>query len=277
MSKKILILVALIATNLLSQEISVYGAGLNSNDNPYGLTKDEKNLLEKNKKVAALDRNMGSVQSQINELKEKIEGIISIVESNSIKINEINSKLSMLEHSNQDQNISHELQELKTYVKKSRAIESKNNKNIKKTINQLSKLIDQDTQNKSTTKKVETINENIPSSKLLEKAKYYYNKKNYDTSKRYFEILVTKYYKPAECNFYLGEIAYFQKKYKRAISHYKESVGLYDKANYIPKLLYHTAISYDKLKNQSEANKFYNALKTNYPNSKEAKASPIRK
>lgn len=277
MSKKILILVALIATNLLSQEISVYGAGLNSNDNPYGLTKDEKNLLEKNKKVAALDRNMGSVQSQINELKEKIEGIISIVESNSIKINEINSKLSMLEHSNQDQNISHELQELKTYVKKSRAIESKNNKNIKKTINQLSKLIDQDTQNKSTTKKVETINENIPSSKLLEKAKYYYNKKNYDTSKRYFEILVTKYYKPAECNFYLGEIAYFQKKYKRAISHYKESVGLYDKASYIPKLLYHTAISYDKLKNQSEANKFYNALKTNYPNSKEAKASPIRK
>lgn len=47
------------------------------------------------------------------------------------------------------------------------------------------------------------------------------------------------------------------------------------KGDYFPKLLYHTAISLDKIGDPKTANGFYKALKTNYPNSPEAKASPI--
>ena len=46
---------------------------------------------------------------------------------------------------------------------------------------------------------------------------------------------------------------------------------------YMPKLLYHTAISFDKIGDTKNANKFYNALRQAYPDSKEAKASPVRK
>lgn len=81
---------------------------------------------------------------------------------------------------------------------------------------------------------------------------------------------------PARSNYYLGEIAYKKEQWRTAIKHYKISIDLYDKADYIPKLLYHTAISFDKIGEPSNANPFYNALKTNYPNSKEAKAAPNR-
>jgi TolA-binding protein len=87
---------------------------------------------------------------------------------------------------------------------------------------------------------------------------------------------VKKNYKPARSNFYLGEIAYKKEQWRTAIKHYKISIDLYDKADYIPRLLYHTAISFDKIGEPSNANAFYKALKTNYPNSKEAKASPDR-
>ena len=45
----------------------------------------------------------------------------------------------------------------------------------------------------------------------------------------------------------------------------------------MPRLLYHTAISLDKVGQPSEANKFYSALKKAYPDSPEAKAAPERK
>ena len=78
-------------------------------------------------------------------------------------------------------------------------------------------------------------------------------------------------------NFYLGEISYQQKAYNEAIQYYQKSIELYDKADYTPKLLYHTAISFDKIKDTQSANRFYKALKLGYPDSKEAKASPDRK
>ncbi|HED6632145.1 TPA: tetratricopeptide repeat protein [Campylobacter coli] len=103
------------------------------------------------------------------------------------------------------------------------------------------------------------------------------NDNSYENSKTKLNYLISKQYKPARANFWLGEIEYKQKKYNNAIAYYKTSSALSTKGDYFPKLLYHTAISLDKIGDTKTANGFYKALKTNYPNSPEAKASPNRK
>ncbi|EAH7654912.1 hypothetical protein GFU71_03715 [Campylobacter coli] len=103
------------------------------------------------------------------------------------------------------------------------------------------------------------------------------NDNSYENSKTKLNYLISKQYKPARANFWLGEIEYKQKKYNNAIAYYKTSSSLSTKGDYFPKLLYHTAISLDKIGDPKTANGFYKALKTNYPNSPEAKASPNRK
>ncbi|ECO5844828.1 tetratricopeptide repeat protein [Campylobacter coli] len=103
------------------------------------------------------------------------------------------------------------------------------------------------------------------------------NNNSYENSKIKLNYLISKQYKPARANFWLGEIEYKQKKYNNAIAYYKKSSALSTKGDYFPKLLYHTAISLDKIGDPKTANGFYKALKTNYPNSPEAKASPNRK
>ncbi|MBZ7942141.1 tetratricopeptide repeat protein [Campylobacter molothri] len=99
----------------------------------------------------------------------------------------------------------------------------------------------------------------------------------YEECRTKLNYLIAQKYKPARSNFWLGEIEYKQKNYNDAIVFYKKSSAISSKGDYFPKLLYHTAISLDKIGNTKAANGFYKALKKNYPNTPEAKASPNRK
>ena len=108
--------------------------------------------------------------------------------------------------------------------------------------------------------------------------KEFEKKESLDSAKEKFEFLITRRYKPARANFYLGEIEYKQQNYSGAIVLYQKSVALYSKdTDYMAKLLYHTAISFDKVGDTARANGFYQALKAQYPQSAEAKAAPNRK
>ncbi len=102
------------------------------------------------------------------------------------------------------------------------------------------------------------------------------NKNSFGLAKEQFDYLIKNQYKPARINFYLGEIEYKQENYQNALYFYKKSTELSSKGDYFPKLLYHSAISLDKTGDTKSANGFYKALKMNYPNSPEAKASPNR-
>lgn len=86
-----------------------------------------------------------------------------------------------------------------------------------------------------------------------------------------FEELISLNYKPAESNFYLGEIWYYRKKYELAISYFKKSAMLYDKADWMPTLLFHSAISFEKLGDFKNSASFYETLINVYPHSSEAK------
>ena len=108
---------------------------------------------------------------------------------------------------------------------------------------------------------------------LLKEAKSDFDSKKNDTSTPKYEKLLEANYKPAEVNFYLAQNWYMRKKYDVAISHYKKSAILNDKAAYMPTLLLHSAISFEKTKDKDNAKSFYSTLIDLYPNSNEAKTA----
>lgn len=108
---------------------------------------------------------------------------------------------------------------------------------------------------------------------LSQSAKSDYKKRNFTSAIPKFEALVKLNYKPAEGNFYLGEMWYVRKKYDLAISHFKKSAILYDQAAYMPTLLLHSAISFEKTKDKENAKSFYSTLIDLYPNSSESKVA----
>lgn len=281
------------AASFLNAEVSVFDAGNINRDTPYGLTENEKILLTNKQKVEKLNQNIGSVQSDIANAQENIEGLRTVLDGISANNQKMYSRISDLENrvNANELNLTSEITELKKSLKKNQDIQEKNYKKITQAISELTSLIDsmnnQDTKSaKTDLKNSDNANSSIANklnfddkklSEVLEYADLAYKKKDYDNSKSAYLYLVSKNHKPAYSNFMLGEILYIQKAYKEAIPHYQKSVELYDKADYMPKLLYHTAISFDKIGDRNSANKFYHALKQAYPNSKEAKASPNRK
>ena len=66
---------------------------------------------------------------------------------------------------------------------------------------------------------------------------------------------------------------YYRKKYDDALSYYKTSAMLNDKASYMPELLLHSAIAFENTKDFSNAANFYSSLIDMYPNSTEAKVA----
>ncbi len=99
----------------------------------------------------------------------------------------------------------------------------------------------------------------------------FFKKGELDKAKQYFEQAVQNNYKPATSIYYLGEIAYRQKRYNDAIMLYKDSATRYDKASYIPNLLLHTAFSFQQLDDTDNAKNFLRTLVDSYPEAKEAK------
>ena len=108
-------------------------------------------------------------------------------------------------------------------------------------------------------------------SKIYSEGVRLFVKQRYDEARKRFLITDKKGYKPAASNYYLGEIAYYTKKYEDAIFYYKKSASLYDQASYIDVLLLHTAISLEKTGDRGQAKTFYQNIVDNYPNKKSAK------
>nr|WP_314887571.1 tetratricopeptide repeat protein [uncultured Campylobacter sp.] len=277
---------------LYSQEISVYDAGNLNSSNPYGLTDIEKNQLQNRQ----LSQNISSIDSSLDEAMQRIEGLQSIIDGLNSRMAKLEKRVNDLESGSLGNGTSanfSEISELRKYVEESRAIQESNNEKITRALQDMGALIDKSNLKKTTEKiKDEEKSVNNKSEEVSQKSKQDFSKHtNADLSneaKKFFdagkledaktryEYLLSKGHKPAMANFYLGEISYQQKAYNDAIQYYQKSIELYDKADYTPKLLYHTAISFDKIKDTQSANRFYKALKLGYPDSKEAKAAPTR-
>ena len=286
-------------------ETSMFGAGDLESSKPYGLSKTEEVIVKNKKIVAKTEKKLKKTDTKLQDLNERVDGIESLLEGESLKLNKV--FISLNKHieefklynqnvtndinknseiiANMQMSIDIDMKELKSQIEQ-------NNKNIntiqksfdkivvlvneingkyvtKKEFNKLISLLDNKKLAKKTSKK-KSITKKSSKERLAE-AKILFKKDNFTKAIIIFEDLISKNYRPAESNFYVGEIKYYRKKYKDALHYFKNSMTLYDKAKYLPKLLLHSAISFDKLGDYDNAQNFYNTIVDIYPESNEAK------
>ena len=288
----------------------MFGAGNLNDSSPYGLTKTEEVIVKNKKIVIKNEKILKKTNTQVQDLNERVDGIESLLEGESLKLNKVFISLNKniddlkLHTQNSSDGITKNSETIAT-IEKSIDLDiqniqsqiNQNNKNIKtvqKSFDKIVKLVNE-INNKYVSKKefnqllalldkkeVKSKVKSVPTKKIasvkkktnkerLDEAKVLFKKDYFTKAIIIFEDLISKNYKPAESNFYVGEIKYYRKKYKDALHYFKNSMTLYDKATYLPKLLLHSAISFEKLGDNDNAQNFYNTIVDIYPESNEAK------
>jgi TolA-binding protein len=284
--------------SVINAEPSAFDAGKFDSSSPYGLTESEKYIFNLSKKNEELSVELKRMKNAIDIATEKSEGAISLLDGLNGKIASISQTIQIIDANRTEQNadvakLKNGIDNLEKYIKDSRDIELANQETIKNILTELTTMVDalsinyatldrritalEDKKNQTVTTTTKSqFSANTSSEELFKEAEKLLANKEYSNSKKYFAELISRGYKPARNSYMLGEAEYFSENWSEAIINYKKSVGLYDKADYMPRLLYHTAISFDKLGETANANQFYKLLKATYPDSKEAKASPNR-
>jgi len=275
-------------------EKSAFGAGNLDSPNPYGLTSAEKKILDNKNTIGNIKGTSRKNQSRIDRVEESVSGMQSIVDgldesgrSQKLQLQALQVEISASTETSAALNL--KLDEIITTHDEDIA-------QLKLVLGELSTLID--TINSTYVSKeeynalaMEINNFKLDVSKQLRKIARsgnspYDNKSNAQVEKDAFglykakkyadaidayEHLIKKKYKPARAHYFIGE-SYFQlNEYHNAIAYFKESAKLYSKADYMPSLMLHTAISLKKTKDNEGANQFFQALMAKYPNSPEAK------
>ncbi len=292
-------MVALLGTTILAQEVSVFGAGNIASENPYGLTENEQVLLSNKKRV-------DEVESKLNSYSEDMIGVKSVVEGTNSQIAKLESRVSDLEIrttgkvsklankqtyvvTEQDiLDLRNDIADLKRQVeiinqrleinvkKNSEVVVAAKNQPKKEftkkqeILPQPNKLETKETQTKNTNKVVAF--DDMKPSEIEKMAHRLFNENKYIESKIHYEYLASKKYNLAKTNFMLGEIAFNQKSYANAIKNYQESIKNDDKADYMPKLLLNAGISLEKIGDKNNADKFFKVLKSQFPDSPQAKS-----
>ncbi len=251
-----LFLFLIFGTGLLLAEPSSYGFNNGGSTSTRSTGSMQNSVLQNQRSINFLKR-------RIDVQNERIDGLTSIIEGLNITISNLKGK-SVSSDGNGNMVLLKELGEMidkinSNYVSKEELQMVLNGKNIVSP-----KVSDKTTMPKESWKKQST-------SSLYSEAARLFAKKRYDEAQKRFMVTDTEGYKPAASNYYLGEIAYYTKKYKDAIFYFKKSAGLYDKASYIDVLLLHTAISLEKSGDKAQARIFYENIIENYQDRKSAK------
>ena len=266
---------SLLSSLLLASEPSVFGAGNLNQPQPYGLTAEEKLILENKQEIQAVAQKSNIQNAKVDTVTERLDGLQTIVEGLGQSVNEQRIALQKAsESSENDTNLSSSINDLRQQT----AANSENITQLKTLLEELSHVVD--SVNASYVSKEEftllmkqlkmtlpakTESYNKMDPELLDKkAKGLFDQEKYAEAQACYEVLIQKKYKIAGSNFWLGETYFQRKEYKQAISYYKESASLYDKASYMPTLLLHTGISMEKNGDLANAKAFYKATFTKY-------------
>jgi len=287
---------------LFSAEPSAFGAGNLNSSNPYGLTSSEKILLQNKKNLKKVEVKSNNQANEVDSLRERIDGIQSIIESISSSSHENKLTMKKFIKENSDQlknsnefdkrftdaielnvlNIDTNTKELEKInlivVEMSKLIDGINANYVTKNefntlVNDLNKfkvLVAKELKNSSKLNRKSKL-DSMSSGDIATKAKTFYDKKLYSKSIEYYKYLIKKKYKPARAHYMLGEIYYYRKNYANSIAYFKKSASLYSKASYMPVLMLHTAISMDKTGDKKNAKTFYDVVISKYPDSSSAK------
>lgn len=266
---------SLLSTLLFASEPSVFGAGNLNAPQPYGLTAEEKLILENKQEIQAVVQKNNIQNAKVETVTERLDGLQTIVEGLGQSVNEHKMALQKItETSGSEGNLSSSINELRQQT----AINSENITQLKTLLEELSHLVD--SVNTSYVSKEEflllmkQLKITLPSkgessakmdTKAIEKkAKELFDQKKYEDAQSYYQILIQKKYKADEANFWIGESYFYRKEYKQAVSYYKESASLNDKASYMPTLLLHTGQAMEKNGDITSAKAFYKATLNRY-------------
>ena len=286
----------------LYAEKSAFGAGNLDNPSPYGLTKTEKRIIEQKEKITDIEGTVRQNRTRIANIEESFSGVKSIVEGLNEKAQGDKRELQGLKEeiatmressaqtnqkiddliANHDENIN----KLKTVMTglsslidniNSSYVSKEEYNALAKEINSFKTEVSKQLKNMSKVSSNNTL-DNKSSADVDKDAEALFKKKKYADAIDAFEHLIAKNYKPARAHYFIGE-SYFQlNEYKNAIAYFKESAKLYSKADYMPTLMLHTAISFQKTKDATHAQQFFEALIATYPDSPEAeKAKKLMK
>lgn len=216
-------------------------------------------------------RDLVAMKHKIAQQEERIDGLTTIIEGLSASLNE-------LRYAQQKKPLQDEHQKSQeVLVQKLAAMIDDINANYVSKKELQSLLVQHRPKKKKTPQKVKkTSDKGKDNATLYSEGVRYFGKKRYDEAQERFRMTDKNGYKPAASNYYLGEIAYYTKKYNDAIFHFKKSAGLYDQASYIDTLLFHTAVSLEKSGDKKQAKVFYQNIIENYPTKKTAKISQQR-
>ncbi len=280
---------------LAGAEPSAFGAGDLSNPEPYGLTSNEKIILQNKDKLQKVFVKSNNQANEVDSLRERLDGLQSIIESLSRKSHNNKIKLKQLSEENALKDESSE--EYEKRLSEVIQTNSKNIDNIKTAMTEMSLLID--TINKDYVTKsefnalVKDVNDfksliakelkgsskkssntskysKKTNAQIATESKAYYDKRYFTDAIKGYEYLIKQNYKPAYAHYMIGEMNYKRKNYSNAISYFKKSSSLYSKASYMPKLMLHTAISMQKTGDKANAKKFFSAIIAKYPETSEA-------
>ena len=295
-------LAAVIAPILLyGSEPSAFGAGnLNSSD-PYGLTSNEKVILQNKNNLRKIKVNNNNQANKVDSLRERLDGLQSIIES--LSRNSHNNKINLRKLNDKNSQESATSNEYEKRLAEITQTNSDNVQKIKVVVFELSQLVDAINANYVTKSEFNSLVNDVnkfkslmakelnggatKSSKSLKldkmsnadvatKAQRFFDVKYYTDAIKHYTHLIEKNYKPAYAHYMIGEMKYRRKNYSEAISYFKKSVSLYSKASYMPSLMLHTAISMKKTGDAKNAKAFFNGILSKYPDSDEAKEAQKR-
>ncbi|WP_156923046.1 tetratricopeptide repeat protein [Helicobacter pametensis] len=215
-------------------------------------TRAQVDLLKEN--YDRLSQDQKKLEVEQKKFLEMIEGI----EKKIRELTEIGANLNAL--------VLKEFENVKTELKKQAEVILTNQDNVQKLSLELEKFaLDQKKEReKSAFKFYEK------KSDVLKEAKRMFWDKKFNEARDRFSWLVSQNYQKAESNYFLGQIAYRQKRYEDAIFYYRESATIDDKASYMPLLMLNTAKSFEAIKDLKNTLKFAETLLSLYPKSKEA-------
>ena len=282
---------------LLAAEPSAFGAGDLSNPNPYGLTSSEEVVLETKKKLESVVVKSNNQANRVDSLRERIDGLQSVIEGLSLKTYEIRKDLQTLSDTNQKQATHNDemgirlnelananaqnIEQLKSVVSElSAVVDTINGSYVSKDdfnvlvndINKFKDLVAKELKTKQKPAKAQKGGfEGMSTADVYNQAKSLFDKKMYTDALKNYTYLIEKNYKPAYAHYMIGVIHYKRKHYGDAIAYFKKSSGLYSKASYMPELMLYTAISMDKTGDKANAKLFYNGVVQKFPDSDEAK------
>ncbi len=274
---RLFVSLSLLSSILLASEPSAFGAGNLNQPQPYGLTAEEKLILENRQEIQAVVQKNNIQNAKVETVTERLDGLQTIIEGLGQSVNEHNIALQKLtEVSASDANLSSLINELRQQA-------SVNNENIiqlKTLLEELSHVVD--SVNSSYVSKEEFsslmkqlkltmpskgVNTAMDAKSLEKKAKALFDQQKYAEAQVCYESLIQKKYKIAEANFWLAETYFKRQEYKQAVSFYKESASHDDKASYMPTLLLHTGNAMEKTGDVTSAKAFYKATISKYGSS----------